>query len=134
MMVLLDSSAWLAHLFGEPGMEEVNQIFEEESAEVSISTVSIPEVCARLTALGRQDRWPQVWAIYSDLFTRILPVDEAVAHEAVALREGSAVRLPTVDALIAATAAVHGLTLVHRDPHMTGIPADLLSQQVLPSN
>ena len=134
MMVLLDSSAWLAHLFGEPGMEEVNQIFEEESAEVSISTVSIPEVCARLTALGRQDRWPQVWAIYSDLFTRILPVDEAVAHEAVALREGSAVRLPTVDALIAATAAVHGLTLVHRDSHMTGIPADLLSQQVLPSN
>lgn len=28
-MYLLDSSAWLAHLLGEPGMAQVNELFDE---------------------------------------------------------------------------------------------------------
>lgn len=75
-MILLDSSAWLAHLFGEPGVEQVNLLFDDK-AEVSISALFI-------------------------------------------------------DGLIASTAAVHDLTLVHRDPHLAMIPVQLLRQIQLP--
>ncbi len=132
-MVLLDSSAWLAHIFGESGVEEVNQLFEQDGAEICISVLSIPEVYARINALGRSDQWPLLWGTYSALFTRILAVDEEIAHHSVILRAASPRRLPTIDALIAATAAIRGLILVHRDPHIVTIPDQLLSQKRLPS-
>ena len=52
----------------------------------------------------------------------------AVAHQTIALREATSERLPTIDGLIAATAVVRGLTLVHRNPHLAAIPANLLTQ------
>jgi len=130
-MFLLDSSAWLAHLFGEAGAEQVNLLFDDSDNEVSISALSIPEVYGRLKALGIESRWPEVWDIYAALFAQILPADETVANRAVALREAASSRLPTVDALIAATAAVHNLTLVHRDPHFAALHTDALRQQLL---
>lgn len=123
MTHLLDSSAWLAHLFGEPGVEQVNQLFEDSKATIFVSALSLPEVCGRLSALGQSDRWQQVWATYGALFDKVLPADQAVAEEAIRLRADTSQRLPTIDALIAATAAVHRLTLVHRDPNMAGISA-----------
>ncbi len=62
-MFLLDTSAWLAHLFGEPGATK---------------------------------------------------------------------RLPTIDALIAATAVQNKAVLVHRDPHFEAIPIEQLQQLKLP--
>lgn len=132
MTHLLDSSAWLAHLFGEAGVEQVNQLFDDPQIEVSISALSIPEVYARLKSLGRQENWPKVWEIYSALFTKIIPVDEATAHQAIRLRVAVSERLPTIDGLIAATAVVQELILVHRDPHLASIPAQLLQQWQLP--
>lgn len=35
-MFLLDSSAWLAYLFGEAGAEQVNRLFDDPVNEVSI--------------------------------------------------------------------------------------------------
>ena len=131
-MFLLDSSAWLAHLFGESGAEQVNLLFDEPNNEVSISALSIPEVYGRLKALCIGSRWPEVWDSYGVLFAKILPADETVAYRAVALREAASSRLPTVDALIAATAAVQNLTLVHRDPHFAALPSNALRQQLLP--
>jgi predicted nucleic acid-binding protein len=118
-MFLLDSSAWLAHLFGE------------SNNEVSISALSIPEVYGRLKALGIASHWSEVWDTYAALFAKILPADEKVAYRAVALREVASSRLPTVDALIAA-AAVADLTLVHRDPNFTALSSNALRQQMLP--
>ena len=131
-MYLLDSSAWLAHLLGEAGMEQVNLLFDDPHVEISISALSIPEIYARLRAMGTEERWQEVWKTYSVLFTRVIPTDEAVAHQAVTLRLSTPVRLPTIDGLIAATAAVHGLILVHRDPHLAAIPAHLVQQKQLP--
>lgn len=128
MTHLLDSSAWLIHLFGEPGVEEVNQLFDEPQVSVHISALSIPEVYARLISLGRETEWPRVWQVYSALFDKVIPADEAVAQAAIRYRAAAATRLPTIDGLIAATAGVHRLTLVHRDPHMAAIPSDLLGQ------
>ena len=128
MTVLFDSSAWLAHLFGEPGVEEVNRIFDDLNNDVLISALSIPEIYGRLKSLGIESKWDEVWATYSPLFSKVLPVNEKVAHQAVTLRDVATKRLPTIDSLIAATAAVHGLTLVHRDPHFAAIPATHLQQ------
>ncbi|HID50597.1 MAG TPA: type II toxin-antitoxin system VapC family toxin [Anaerolineae bacterium] len=131
-MFLLDSSAWLAHLLAEPGVEQVNALFDNPRHDVYISTLSIPEVYGRLKALGQETHWPEVWQIYQALFTKSLPVNEAIAHQAIALKSVIPERLPTIDGLIAATAVVHKLTLVHRDPHFANIPFNLLSQTRLP--
>lgn len=131
-MVLLDSSAWLAHLFAEPGVEQINLLFDDPENQINISVLSIPEVYGRLKAIGREAHWPEVWQRYSPLFSKVLPVDEAIAHRAIVLRAAAPHRLPTADGLIAATAALHELTLVHRDPHFSTIPSDLLSQTQLP--
>jgi predicted nucleic acid-binding protein len=132
MKYLLDSSAWLAHLFGEPGMDEVNQLFDDPHAEVSIAVLSIPEIYARMKALGRQADWRTVWDIYLPLFTQVIPTSEAIAHQAVSLRAATPERLPTIDGLIAATAVIQAMTLVHRDPHIAAIPSQFLQQLKLP--
>ena len=121
MTYLLDSSAWLAHLFGEPGVDEVGLLFNDSNTQVCISALSIPEVFARLKAIGREMHWAEVWAIYSGLFSRVIAADEAIAHQAVQLRVATHERLPTIDGLIAATALMHRMTLVHRDPHLAAI-------------
>lgn len=132
MRVLLDSSAWLAHLFAEPGIEQITELFDNPQNEVNISSLSIVEVYGRLKAIGRQTHWAAVWQTYSGLFDKILSVDAEIAHQAVILREATPHRLPTIDALIAATAVSHHLSLVHRDPHFAAIPHTLLSQIALP--
>ncbi|MFZ4663882.1 MAG: type II toxin-antitoxin system VapC family toxin [Caldilineaceae bacterium] len=131
-MYLLDSSAWLAHLLGESGMEEVTALFAKEETVISISALSLPEVYTRLKALGQETRWSIVWATYQPLFTQILAVDVTIAQTAIHLRTITPQRLPTIDCLIAATAAVHGLILVHRDPHLAAIPTGVLKQIKLP--
>jgi predicted nucleic acid-binding protein len=132
MSHLLDSSAWLAHLFGEPGVEEVGLLFDDPGIQVSISALSIPEVYARLNAIGRKTHWTEVWAIYSELFSSIIAADESISHQAVQLRIAAHERLPTIDRLIAATALIHRHTLVHRDPHFTAIQDPELRQIQLP--
>lgn len=132
MTHLLDSSAWLAHLYGEHGVEEVNRLFDDTGATVYVSALSLPEVYARLNALGQSDRWGQVWTTYAALFEKVLAADQAVADKAMELRAATAQRLPTIDAVIAATAAAHRLILVHRDPHMAAIGAAWLEQLRLP--
>ena len=132
MTHLLDSSAWLAHLFGGPGVDEVTLLLDDPENQLNISALSIPEVFARLKFMDRQSHWTEVWEIYSHLFTKVIPAGDAVAHQAVQLRATTPERMPTIDALIAATALVHQLTLVHRDPHMTAISSPELDQMRLP--
>ena len=132
MTHLLDSSAWLAHLFGEPGVDEVGLLFDDPKTQVSISALSIPEVFARLKAIGREAHWGKVWGIYAELFSGVIAVDEAIAHRAVQLRAATPERLPTIDGLIAATALNQHMTLVHRDPHLTAISDPELLQMQLP--
>ena len=132
MTHLLDSSAWLAHLFGEPGVDEVGLLFDDPNTRVSVSVLSIPEVFARLKAIGREAHWSEVWTLYSDIFSGVIAADEAIAHQAVRLRSETLERLPTIDGLIAATALIRQLTLVHRDPHIAAIADPELLQMQLP--
>ena len=131
-MFLLDSSAWLAHLFGESGADQVSKLFDDSRSGVYISALSIPEVYGRLRAIEQTAHWADVWKTYRLLFSKVIPVDEKISHQAITLREATTFRLPTVDGLIAATAVVHDLTLVHRDSHFASIPSKLLFQTQLP--
>lgn len=132
MTHLLDTSAWLAHLFGEAGILEVRQVFSDPQNQVFVSALSLLEIYARLKALHKAEQWPAVYSTYAALFTEILPVDKQVVMAAIQLRSVTPSRLPTVDALIAATAVFHNLTLVHRDAHLSSIPIESVRQMRLP--
>ena len=128
---LLDTSAWLAHVFDEPGADEVTALFADPETTIVISVLSILETQARFRAKNRAHEFSEMLETYRLLFTRIYPAGEAVILGAIALREASTGRLPAMDSLIAATAAHHHATLVHRDPHFGGLPPESVVQLLL---
>ncbi len=132
MRYLLDSSALLAHLFGEPGVNSVRKLFHDPQAVIELSVLSALELFTALNARGQGDRFEGIWGQYWQIVDGVRAVDEAVAAKAVDLRRAAGRRLPNGDALIAATAALAGATLVHRDPHFSAIPPALLQQIELP--
>lgn len=130
---VLDTSALIAHYHEEPGFEEVENLVADQSNRVVISSVTWLEFRIRLHQLcPDKDERKRSMDIYRTLLGQGLPADDAIAARAYYLRQTSAERLPNMDALIAATAAEHGAILVHRDPHMAGIPTSAVSQLVLP--
>lgn len=129
--VLLDSSALLAHYFGEPRAEVVRDHLA--SGEAVIAAPTCFEFRTRLTALGVPH------AVIEDALRRyrlafgdVVPVDNAVVDRAWEIRRETPTRLPTVDAFIAACASLRGATLVHADEHMAAIPATFVTQVRLP--
>lgn len=82
---------------------------------------------ARPTGAVRARALEEWLAVVSSAFTgRILSVDQAVAEE---WGRMSALRsIPTIDGLLAATARVHGMTLVTRNTaDVAGLGADILN-------
>jgi predicted nucleic acid-binding protein len=130
MRFVLDTSAWLAHYRQETGSTRVVELFDEPRNEILVSVVSLVEFYARLKAFGLQSYFESAREAYAPLF-QWLPVTQEIAQKAVELREASTMRLPTVDAVIAATAVARNAVLIHRDSHFTGIPAELLHQELL---
>ena len=86
-------------------------------------------MCIRDSELGADEATiDEVLVTYQLLFSEIVPVDATVAKMALRLGWRSPRRLPLVDALISASAQVRNATLIHRDEHMRGIPADMVQQ------
>ena len=131
MTHLLDSSAFFAFVFREDGLQSVLELLENPSLEIGLSILSASEFWARLKAEGNDAVFEQQWQIYRPLFRMVYPLDWEVTQKAIALRRASAARLPLVDSLIAATAAVHGAVLVHRDAHFRSIPGEMLRQEFI---
>ena len=132
MSYLLDSSALLAYYFAEPGGARVLELLSGEGTEVSISVLTMGEFWSRLRSEGSPFAFFEEWRSLSELFTSIHPVTVEIVHQSIELRSVATGRLPHIDALIAATAASLGATLVHRDPHFSTIPQSLLQQESLP--
>ena len=130
---VLDTSALLAHYFDEPGADIVQGFWSSRGPKPAISAVSIAELKGRLKDEGTHEGEAAGAAdAYFGELTICLSVDRAVAEMAWQLRELTSQRLPLVDALIAATARAAGAILVHKDPHMSRIPTELVRQLVLP--
>ena len=129
---VLDTSALLAHYFNEPGAEVIERLWSDKLSRVAISTVTIAELKGRLDQEITDDAESATAAdAYLNELTICLPVDRATAELAWQLRQASPHRLPLVDALIAATARAAGAIRVHKDPHMSQIPAGLVRQIAL---
>jgi predicted nucleic acid-binding protein len=129
---VLDTSAILAHYFDEPGAALVDRLWSEESAALAISAVTVAELKGRLhREIADSAEAAKAVDAYLNELTTCLPVDRATAELAWQLRLTAADRLPLVDAIIAATARAAGAILVHKDPHMARIPADLVRQIAL---
>ncbi len=134
MTHLLDSPALPAFFFGEPGEERVRAILSDEEAGVCISVLTRAEFWSRLRAEGWVQAFDEEWQRVAELVNVIEPVSLAVVRQSLSLRSAATARLPQVDALIAATAALHKAVIVHRDPHFLAIPAPLLLQELLTEN
>lgn len=103
-----------------------------EETDLYLSVLVTGEIRRGIERARRRD--PRRAAVFerwlADLDTafrdRILPIDRAVADEWGRLR---AIRtVPPVDALLAATAKVHGMTLVTRnETHLVGLSAAVLN-------
>jgi len=127
----LDSSALLAMLYAEPGMEIVARLLEDSEkgrATVFLSTVTFADLMA---SLGRTRGEELAREELTLLFT--LPaLVEAPAREQCAeagfLRTRH--RLSTADAIIAVQAMAAGAELVHKDPEFETIVG--LRQRPLP--
>ncbi|MBX3744731.1 MAG: PIN domain-containing protein [Verrucomicrobiae bacterium] len=134
MTHLFDTTALLAHYLAENGAERVQALLEDERVVVGVSILSLYEFELRLhhlgldepTRAGELDR-------YRELLDRVVDVHEAVRGEAIRLRTRAIAHISAMDALIGATASLHGATLVHRDPHFSAIPTALLCQELLPA-
>lgn len=125
---LLDTSAWLAHVFDEPGADEVTALFEDAEATIALSALSILEAHARFRVRNRDADFEEMLENYGPVFTRIYPVDESIVRRAIALRRAGTKRLSALDSLIAATAAQHNAILVHRDAHFMALPSETVTQ------
>jgi predicted nucleic acid-binding protein len=126
---LLDTSALLLHYLKTPGADRIHRIICDETNSIFVASVSITELGRRLIATGCDPMEARSSALsYASLCERVVPVDTAVSIRAFELGVASHARIPLVDALIAACASICDATLVHRDDHFLGIPADLLPQ------
>ena len=132
MTHLLDSSAFFAFFFDEPGRQRVEELLREPAVKMGLSALTSVEFWARLRAEGRDMVFEQEWEDYLPLFEQIVSVDLSLCLKAIELRRAATSRLPTIDSLIAAAAAEHDAVLVHRDPHFKSIPGHLLKQEILP--
>jgi predicted nucleic acid-binding protein len=129
---VLDTSAILAHYFKEPGAEIVARLWSGGSDRAAISAVTVAELKIRLLR-ETEDTMEAADALdsYLNELTVCLPVDRALAELAWQLRLATPGRLPLVDAIIAATARSVGAILVHKDPHLSQVPAGVLEQIAL---
>lgn len=133
MTHLLDTSAALADVFGEPGEERVDSLINDENLAVGVSVLTLYETYT--TVLHRTGSHEDATGAVKNLreaVSEVVPVTEPILDLAFGLRRAASARIALADCLIAATAAHHGATLVHRDPHFDALPAGRPSQEKLP--
>lgn len=131
---LLDTSALIAHFRREPGWDRVQALFEESDTEILSASVTLAELARRLRELGATAAEAlQTVQDYRNLLNELVAVDERVALTAFNIGCETPLRLPLVDALIAAAARERGACLVHRDRHMASISTSIVEQLQLSS-
>jgi len=126
-VLLLDTSAIVAHWFAEPGHETVAEAIATREAWVAAPTWF--ELRIRLANEAGLD---ETLALYRGVLAGTVEIGADAAEAGVMLRGASGRRIPAVDALIAGAAKVRGFRLIHRDRHLAQIPAGLLDQTALP--
>jgi len=119
---LLDSDTCSHHFRGSPS---VSRNCAEHAEELQISTVSLAELLTWTLRKNTPAKWHRQLLRFLDA-AYVLPVTADVAERGGQVRAAmydDGRLLPVADALIAATALVHDLTIVtHNTKHFVGIP------------
>lgn len=131
MTHLLDSSAFFAYFFDEPGRRRVEELLSDPSVTLGLCVLTSVELWGRLKAEGCEQEFETEWEDHMPLFEEVVQIDLTVCLKAIELRQASTARLPTIDSLIAGCAALRNAVLVHSDPHFRSIPEHLLKQEEL---
>lgn len=127
MTFLLDTSALLVLYRKEAEVDRVLALFDDPQHDILLSTVSVAEFGRKLRELGKdREEIEDTLDQFMQLFSHVVPLDEAVARASLRLVENVPLRLPMADSLIAASALVHEACLVHKDKHMAAIPPEVL--------
>src|SRR5262245_35339983 len=127
----LDSSAVLAMLYGEPGMDVVTRLLEQaerQTIDLYLSAVSLAEIVSSISnahdeAIARDDL-----RIVLEMPVEIESPTQEHCIEGGWLRARH--KLSTADSIIAAQAIATNAELVHKDPEFDAVPG--LKQRRLP--
>jgi predicted nucleic acid-binding protein len=132
MIVVLDTSALLAHHRDEEGANRLQALFDDSDNQLLIASITLSEFGRRMLALGASlEEVEKILADYKHLLDGVVPIDGDIAMNALSLSIKASKRIPLVDALIAAVACHKQATLVHRDQHFDSIPTTLLKMESL---
>ena len=119
-MILVDTSAWIEWLISSPTGERVSEHLPEQDAWLVPSMVQL-ELTKWLTREVGEDKADQVIA-----FTQVCQVVPLDTEIALAAAEACRIhRLATADAVIFATAQIHGAKVITCDAHFEGLPSVL---------
>lgn len=127
---VLDTSAILAFLGGEPGADRVERLLRGARAgrhEALACSITLMELFYTALRTKGEDEAVRILAL-----VKAWPVEWVYPEEKALLQAGrlkAAHRLSIADALIAAVARLRGATLVHKDPELDALrgQVDLLS-------
>lgn len=119
----LDSSAVLALLYAEPGMDVVRRLLEQAEREVItvyLSALSLTEIVSSITNTHDEEIARDDLRIVMEMPVQIAsPSQKECAHGGW-LRARH--KLSTTDAIIAAQAMAANAELVHKDPEFDQVP------------
>lgn len=130
MTHLLDTSAILAYYFDEEGADRVQTLLADTKNPPCVCCITELEFWARLKSLGAESEFDSDWPELASLLVS-RPLGSEIVGRALEIRRASRERIPTVDSLIAATASIHNLILVHNDSHFESIPRKFLRQNCI---
>jgi predicted nucleic acid-binding protein len=127
----LDSSALLALLLGEPGMELVQELLEQaerQRAMVFLSVITLTEIISSLIRTQGEGKARDELDVLLTLPVKMESPTRYQCAEAGSLR--GRYKVSTADAIIGAQAMAAGAELVHKDPEFEAIAG--LRQRRLP--
>jgi predicted nucleic acid-binding protein len=132
MIVVLDTSALLAHHRDEEGADRVQYLFECADMHLLIASVTLAEFGRRMLELGANPQEiRKILSDYKHLLDGVVAIDEEIAMKALSLAQQATKRIPLVNSLIAAVACLKNATLLHRDQHFESIPKAFLKTDCL---
>ena len=129
--IVLDTSALICLMKGEPGAAEVEEILRsrENSRSVYISFMSTMEIAYVLEMEQGEAAARRAVGLIKQLSVHVVESDEELGQAAARIKAGY--RLSVADAWIAATAERLNATLVHKDPEFESL-AKLIRTKCLP--
>lgn len=115
-MRIIDTSAWIEWLIGSPAGRKLGDKLPV-TGEWVVPTIVQHELAKWLTREAGEDRAETAIALTKACVVADLTAEIALSAAGISLRD----KLPTVDAIIYATALVHNAELVTCDKHFQGL-------------